>query len=122
MPSQTFRRRFLWAAIVLCSLLMAACERKTINEIKADPARYANREVTVVGNVVRSYSLLGKGLYEIEDGTGSLWVVSQTGVPRKGAKVQVKGTIRDAYDLGSFNLPERVTSGMVLMESSHKAR
>lgn len=113
----------LFVACTISALLLTGCETKSINEIKADPGRYANREVGVVGNVVQSVSLLGHGAYEIDDGTGRLWVVSQTGVPRKGARVAVRGRIRDGFDLGTFvKLPERLSSGMVLMENEHKAK
>jgi hypothetical protein len=50
-------------------------------------------------------------------------VVSDRGTPRKGARVTVKGTIREGFNLGSLgdqiNLPG-VGVGLVLMESSHK--
>jgi hypothetical protein len=109
--------------MVLWALAMSGCEQKTVNEIRADPSRYANKEVSVVGTVTRSYSVLGKGAYEIEDGTGKLWVASEAGVPREGARVAVKGTIRDAFNLGSFiKLPEPVSSGLVMIERSHRAR
>jgi len=113
----------LTAVVILGALLTSGCDNKTINEIKADPSRYANKEVTVVGMVVNSFSLLGKGAYEIDDGTGQLWIVSEKGVPREGARVGVKGTIRDGYNLGSIvDLPEPVRSGLVMIENSHKAR
>jgi hypothetical protein len=113
----------LLSVIVFSALIMTGCEQKTINEIKADPARYANREVTIVGNVTQSVSVMGKGAYEIDDGTGKLWIISDTGVPRKGARVGVKGKIRDAYNLSAVvKLPEPVTSGLVMIENSHKAR
>jgi hypothetical protein len=116
-------RYTLLFAAVLWALAMSGCEQKTINEIKADPSRYANHEVSVVGKVARSYSLLGRGAYEVDDGTGRLWVVSEKGVPREGARIVVKGTIRDAYNLGSFiKIPEPVSTGLVMIESSHKAR
>ena len=109
--------------VVLWAFTMSGCEQKTINQIKAESNRYANHEVAVVGTVTRSVSLLGTGAYEVEDGTGKLWVVSKTGVPREGARVVVKGTIRDAYNLGSFvKLPEVVSSGMVMIENAHKAQ
>ncbi len=118
-----YQRYFLLAAVVLWTLAMAGCDQKTINEIRAEPSRYANKEVTVVGAVTRSYSILGRGAYEIDDGTGKLWIVSEKGVPREGARVGVKGTIRDGYNLGSLiKLPEPVSSGLVMIESSHKAR
>jgi hypothetical protein len=117
-----YLRYVLWAAAVIGALMLSGCERKTINEIKANPSLYANKEVAVVGEVTRSVSVLGKGAYEVDDGTGRLCVASKTGVPRKGAKIAVKGTIRDAYDLSSFGLPDPICSGMVMIESSHKAR
>ena len=76
-----------------------------------------------VGNVVQSYSVLGKGAYQVDDGTGKLWVVSDKGVPRKGARVGVRGKIRDGFDLGHLvKLPEVISSGMVMVEAAHKAR
>ncbi len=119
----TFLRRtfgiFLLAGL---ALFLTACEQKTINQILADPQRYANKDVGIVGNVVQSYSVLGRGAYQVDDGTGKLWVVSDKGVPRKGARVSVKGKIRDGFDLGSLvKLPEAVGAGLVMMESKHKA-
>ncbi len=118
-----FTRYALLLVAVLWALAMSGCEQKTINQIKADPSRYSNHEVAIVGNVVRSYSVLGRGAYEVDDGTGKLWVVSERGVPREGAKIVVRGTIRDAYNLGSFiKIPEPVSTGLVMIENSHKAR
>ena len=57
--------------------------RKNIPEVDA-----------VVGTVTQSIGALGKGIYQVDDGTGRLWVVASTrGVPSKGAKVGVKGHI-----------------------------
>jgi hypothetical protein len=118
-----YKLGFFTAACILLALAMAGCERKSINDIKADPGRYSNHEVVIAGDVVRSVSVLGKGVYEIDDGTGKLWIVSQTGVPRDGAQVLVRGTVRDGYNLGEFvKLPEPVSSGLVMIEKSHKAR
>ena len=117
-----------WAFLVLAGavLFLPGCEHKSINHILADPQRYANHEVGVVGRVVRSYSVLGHGAYEVDDGTGTLWVVSKTGVPREGTRVGVRGTIRDAFNLGELEprlkLPEGIRSGVVMIESEHKAK
>lgn len=109
--------------LMLWAFAMAGCEQKTINQIKAEPNRYASREVAVVGTVTESVSVMGKGVYEIDDGTGKLWVVSETGVPREGARVLVRGTIRDAFNLSSLvPLPERISSGLVMIERSHRAK
>jgi len=117
--------RWTLMALLGAVLIVISCERKTINQIMADPQRYANKEVSVAGKVVRSYSVMGNGVYQIDDGTGKLWIASHTGVPREGARVAAKGTIRDGYnfgDLGSvLKLPEAIRSGLVMIESKHKA-
>ena len=104
----------------------AACASRSINQVLADPGRYANKQVTVSGSVVDSYSVVGRGAYQLEDKSGRLWVVSDSGVPRKGARVSVKGTVREGFSLGAagerLKLPSAIGSGLVLMESSHKAK
>jgi hypothetical protein len=107
-------------------LLSAACATKTINQIRADPAKYRNQDVTVRGTVAQSASVMGKGAYKLTDGDDSLWVVTGGGAPRNGARVDVTGRIQDGYDLGGLGrvlkLPEALQNGLVLIESSHKAR
>ena len=75
------------------------------------------------GLTLESVSLLGHGAYKLDDGTGTIWVVSRHGVPRKGARVSVKGKVRDVVDVSTiFKLPEQVGSGLVMVEDSHKAQ
>ncbi len=104
-------------------LVLVGCEYKTINQIMAEPQRYANRDVGITGNVVRSFSVLGAGAYQVDDGTGKMWVVAKNNVPREGARVGVKGKIQDGFNLGGLvKLPEVVRSGMVMIESDHRAK
>ena len=119
----TASRRSAAALTLGLGLALAGCaSSRTINGIMAEPSRYNNRDVTVSGTVVKSASLLGHGTYQIDDGTGTLWVVSKKGVPRKGARVRVTGKIRDVVDLGGvIPLPPEVSSGLVMTESKHKA-
>jgi len=109
------------------ALTSAACaSTRTINQLLADPGRYRNDTVKLSGEVVDSYSLANRGAYRIDDGTGQLWIVSEHGVPRKTARVTVKGTVREGFNFGSLGdlikLPQGIAAGMVLMESSHKAK
>ena len=71
-------------------------------------------------------SFADRGVYRINDDTGQLWVMSTGGVPRKGARVTVKGRIQEGFNLGSLGdrikLPAGVGSGLVMVESSHKAK
>jgi hypothetical protein len=118
-------RSFGLALLVLASVISTACGARTINHVLADPARYRDREVKLSGSVTDSYSFVGQGAYQLDDNTGKLWIVSNKGVPRRGARVTVKGTVREGFSLGSVGdrvkLPQAIGSGVVLMESSHKA-
>ena len=122
----TLWRAVVAAALSVSALASAACASRTVNQVLADPSRYRDREVQLSGAVVDSYSYVNRGAYRIDDGTGQLWVVSDKGVPRTSARVTVKGTIREGFNLGSLgdriNLPQGIGSGLVLMESSHKAK
>jgi hypothetical protein len=108
------------------ALVATACGSKSINHVLADPAKYRNESITVRGTVAESASVMGKGAYRITDGDQGLWVVTASGAPRRGARVDVTGRLQDGYDLGAFGkvlkLPGSLQSGLVLIESSHKAR
>ena len=115
--------------IVLLFLLLfltVACGAKSINQVLADPAKYRNQSVTVHGTVDESASVMGKGAYRISDEGQSLWVVTSGGAPRKGARVDVTGHLQEGYDLSGLGniikIPGAIQSGLVLMESSHKAK
>jgi hypothetical protein len=91
-----------FAVVAAITLLLTACPQgRTISQIESDPARYANKEVAIRGTVVSSWGALGTGMYQIDDGTGRIWVMSQNfGVPGKGARVGVAGTIVPTVSLG----------------------
>ena len=126
----TARRTVQFALLTLLvagALTSTACaSTKTINQLLADPGRYRDDTVKLSGEVVDSYSVANRGAYQIDDGTGRLWVVSESGVPRKSARVTVTGKVREGFNFGSLTdlvkLPAGIAAGMVLMESSHKAR
>jgi hypothetical protein len=89
------RRVLFFTAALVAGLLLAACEQARISQINADPGRYMNKEVAVVGQVTQSIGAFGKGIYQVDDGTGRLWVLANVrGVPSKGAKVGVKGFVK----------------------------
>jgi hypothetical protein len=109
----------LAVSLYACSLFTPSA---SVNRILAEPQRYADDDVWVSGRVTQSASLLGRGAYEIDVGTGTLWVISYTGVPRKDARVRVRGTVRDVFDLGDvLELPEGMRNGLVLVEREHRA-
>ena len=98
----TFKRISLAAFISLALLAVVGCpQHKSIADIQRDPAYYATREVAVEGRVTHSFGALGTGIYEIDDGTGKLWVFAEsTGVPSDGTKVGVQGTVIPTFTFG----------------------
>ena len=81
--------------VAALALSLTGCpERKRIGDVTADPGRYLNKEVTIVGRVVRSYGAGPFGIYEIDDGTGRMWIATEKyGVPSKDTYVGVSGRI-----------------------------
>lgn len=123
------RRITMGLGALALSAVGLGCATTTVNDVLADPSRYARKEISLEGRVVESFSVVGRGFYRIEDATGKLWVFSLEGVPRKGASVRVKGRVHDGFDLtslgGFLDLPEpiqeRIENGLLLVESSHEA-
>ena len=87
----TTGKAFAAALISALALSAAGCATTTVARLMAEPNRYGNNDVRLKGDVTESVSLLGHGAYKLDDGTGTIWVVSRHGVPRKGARVEVKG-------------------------------
>lgn len=88
------KRVLLALALSFMGIFLVACDREKIADINADPGRFTNKEVVVTGRVTQSIGVLSTGIYQVDDGTGSLWVLSESrGVPSKGAQVGVKGRI-----------------------------
>jgi hypothetical protein len=110
--------------LVLVALVAVTACATRINKVLVDPSRYRNQDVTISGNVVESFSVMDRGVYRVQDQSGALWVVSDTGVPRVGARVKVTGTIREGFNAGTLasRLPAGVAAGIVLVAKSHSAR
>jgi hypothetical protein len=95
-------RNLLALAVVTVSLFIIGCPpHVSIGDIDKDPGRYAGKEITIAGRVSDSFGALGNGLFQIDDGTGHMWVVSQSyGVPGNGSKVGVTGRIEQGFSFG----------------------
>jgi len=98
----SFNRLSLILAVVAATLILAACPARTsIERINRDPGRYAGREVAIAGHVTTSFGALGSGVFEIDDGTGRMWVFSERyGVPGNGARVGVRGRVEQGFNFG----------------------
>lgn len=93
-------KAILLSLVLFVAMFAAACpERTSIADIEANPAKYQNKTVAIAGTVKDSYGInvpgtpIRGGAYKIDDGTGSIWVVTEDAVPNKGAQIGVKGRI-----------------------------
>jgi hypothetical protein len=88
------KKKTFLVAILVGTLLLTACpSQTTISKINADPGRYRGKEIGIAGRVTNSYGFLGNGAYELDDGTGKIWVATKRGVPARGAHVGTKGHV-----------------------------
>jgi len=99
-----------WMFGLAAVLFLRSCGTTPIKTLLDDPARFDGKTVRIVGDVQEAAGLFGAGGYRVNDGTGTLTVVTESGgVPRVGARVGVEGTFRSAFTLGA-------TSAAVLIE------
>jgi hypothetical protein len=92
------------AAIFGAVLLLTGCPATKIGEIQKDPGKYMNKQVTVNGKVTSSYGMLGMGMFQVNDGSGSIWVLSENyGVPGQGTSVSVTGQLVQTASFGGKN-------------------
>jgi hypothetical protein len=91
----------LSVAVLIGTFLVTACPSQTnVARINRDPGRYRNKEVAIMGKVTDSYGVLGQGAYEIDDGTGRIWVVTRRGIPSRGSQVGLKGYVHNGFSFG----------------------
>ena len=84
-------------------VLSGCAARMSVAELKYNPARYQDKTVSLDGVVTSSWGvpLVPFRFYKIDDGTGELTVLSQSGrTPGKGARVRVTGRVGDVANFG----------------------
>jgi hypothetical protein len=118
---KNFNKAAILALTLFIALFAVACpERKTIQDIEANPSRYYDKDVVIMGVVKDSYGVsvpgtpIRGGAYKIDDGTGSIWVVTEDTVPTKGTEIGVSGTVGSGvnwkgknYGLGMYEKDRR---------------
>lgn len=100
---------------------MAGCKdtkRTSISSILQRPETYIDRPVILAGEVTKVYAvnllIAEAGAYQIDDGTGKIWVITRTGVPKVGSKVGLKGRVSNGARLG------KEVVGAVIKEGEHR--
>ena len=99
------------------TLLLTACPSQTnIAKLNSDPDRYRGKEIGIAGRVTDSYGVMGAGAYEIDDGTGKIWVATRRSVPSRGTRVGAKGYIHSGFSFAGRSF------GTVLEETDRRSR
>jgi hypothetical protein len=95
--------RVLAVSLLLVAVaLLAGCPRReSIARIDQTPGRFVGREISVAGHVVNSFGAMGAGVFQLDDGTGRIWVFSENfGLPGRDAKLAVTGRIEEGFSFG----------------------
>ncbi len=107
--------------ILLVGIFTVACPKRTsIGDISANPGKFLDKEVGIVGKVTTSYGVSiplikeSGGIYKVDDGTGSIWVITKRSVPSKDAQLGIKGKIQNGVNYNGKNY------GLVLIEEDRK--
>lgn len=117
MPSSILRHKiFVLILLAATMLLLAGCPpRESIAKINRDPGKYAGKEISIAGHVTSSFGAMGSGIFQIDDGTGTMWVLSgHYGVPAEGAKIAVIGHLQEGFAFGGRSF------GTVLHETERR--
>ena len=99
----------LLALLVGCGSLFST----PIGKIVENPRDYADKTVTISGEVTQVFSLLIIKYFTVKDSTGEIVVITEKPLPKPGAKMKVKGTVREAFSLGDKSV-------VVIIEKSDK--
>lgn len=112
------KTRIIASVLLFASVVfLAGCaEETTISRINSDPARFRNKKVLVIGEVTNSFGALGQGAYELSDETGKIWVITNRGVPSRGARVGAIGKYMHGVTWGGRNF------GSAIQETDRKVR
>ena len=111
------KKSAVFAVLIGATLLLTACPSRTnISKINANPDKYRGKEVGIVGRVTDSYGALGVGAYEIDDGTGRIWVATRRGVPSRGSKVGAKGYVHNGFNFAGRSF------GTVMEETDRRSQ
>ena len=111
------RKAAVFVVLLGGTLLLTACPSQTnISKINADPDRYRGKEIGIAGTVTDSYGIPGAGAYEIDDGTGKIWVATRRGVPSRGSRVGAKGYVHNGFSFGGRSY------GTVMEETDRRSR
>ena len=109
-PSNLFVIYLLIFALVSCGIVATK-----IGDIVGHPRDYVDKEVTISGEVVETFSLFIVKYFIVRDNSGEISVVTEKPLPVKGEKIKVKGIVKETFSFGT-------KTALVLVEASEKSK
>ncbi len=97
------RARVFIAALLIGALAAASCDRlsaRKIGKIVGELDEYDGHTVTVIGTVKERIDVPSIKCYVLNDGTGSIGVVTKGRLPLVGQKVLAKGRVQRSFTIG----------------------
>ena len=106
---------------LLSAFLIAGCAARGVKiaELKDQPGKYNDKKVSVTGVVTSSWGipLVPFQLYNVDDGSGEITVLSRSGrTPARGTRVEVRGKVNEVAVFGGRSV------GLHLQEEDRKIK
>lgn len=92
----------LLAAIIGGAFVYRDLTTLTVSELNQRATELDGQNVTVEGTVSHNAGVMGLGGFVITDGTSTILVVTNGGIPEFGTEVEITGTFRKAISLNSL--------------------
>ncbi|MHB0998739.1 MAG: hypothetical protein ACYC27_05780 [Armatimonadota bacterium] len=108
--------------LIISILVITGCndKRTKISSILNKPDKYISKEVIIAGKVDNVYSvnlfIAEAGAYQLDDGSGKIWVITKNGVPSEGTEVGLTGEVSQGVKLMGE------TFGVVVREKERRTR
>jgi len=105
------------SVLILLVFTATSCSLSTgIGDILDAPSQYEGKELTISGIVGETawFSLVEKGAYRLDDGSGTIWVFTSQPPPEEGTSISTKGEVLSAFSIAGQSY------GTVLEETQRK--
>ncbi len=89
--------RFFYPVMVALLIDLSSCASPSwgdVTKISAIQRKNTDAVVALSGTVTTRAPLLGQQAYEIQDETGTIWILGKENAPAPGMAVQVRGKVR----------------------------
>jgi hypothetical protein len=93
-------RLIFLSTILLVLFSTVSCTAVTkISDVLANKSNYEGKEITIKGTVGESIWVSEKGVYKLDDSSGTIWVIATEPPPKQGQSITTKGKIQSAFTL-----------------------